>query len=182
MTISADSYTVIETRLVLDHPLVQVAVDTLEHDGRRLPYFSIRSPVEAVAVVALTADGHLLLTRQYRHPIGQVIYDLPAGRLEPGEAPLAGAARELEEETGWRAGRLVPLGYYNQFPGTLRAGTHLFFATDLTRTAQHLDDDEELEVVARPFAEVLAGVLNGDFVDGSLQMGVLLAAQKGLAG
>ncbi len=181
MPISADSYTVVETKLMLDHPWVQVVVETLEHLGRRLPYFYISSPVEAVAVVALTGDGQILLTRQYRHPVGAVIYDLPAGRLEPGEAPLAGAARELEEETGFQAGRLEKLGYYNQFPGTLRAATTLFLATELSRTQQKLDEDEELEIVSLPFAEVLAGVLRGEFIDGSLQMGVLLAVEKGLA-
>jgi ADP-ribose pyrophosphatase len=181
MPISADSYSVVETQVMLDHPWVKLLVETLEHHGRRLKYFYLASPVEAVAVVALTGDGRILLTRQYRHPVQRVIYDLPAGRLEPGEAPLAGAARELEEETGYRAGRIEKLGYYNQFPGTLRAATNLFFATDLVKTRQNLDEGEELEVVPMSFAEALAMVLRGDFIDGSLQMGVLLTAQKGLA-
>ena len=181
MPISADSYTVVETKVMLDHPWVKMVVDTLEHHGKRLKHFYLASPVEAAAVVALTGDGQIIRTRQYRHPVGAVIYDLPAGRLEPGEHPLAGARRELEEETGYRAGRIEKLGYYNQFPGTLRAATSIFLATDLTQTEQKLDEGEELEVVRMPFAEALAMVLRGECVDGSLQLGVLLAAQKGLA-
>lgn len=178
--ITADSYTVVESRVVFDHAWVRLVVDTLEHKGRRWPYFSLESPVEAVATVAVTRDRQIVLTRQYRHPVRAVIYDLPAGRLTPGEDAATGAARELEEETGYRAGRMISLGRYNQFPGVLRAATNLFFAAGLTPTRQNLDEGEELEVVLMPFAEVLAMVLRGDYLDGSLQLGVLLAAHKGL--
>lgn len=179
-TTSAGSYTIVESRVAFDHPWVRMIVDTLEHHGRRAPYFYLESPVEAVATVAVTGARQIVLTRQYRHPVRAVIYDLPAGRLEPGEDPLAGAQRELEEETGFRAGRVKRLGYYNQFPGSLRAATNLFFAADLVRARQRLDEGEELEVVLMPFDEELAMVLRGECIDGSLQMGVLLAAQMGL--
>jgi ADP-ribose pyrophosphatase len=109
-----------------------------------------------------------------------VIYDLPAGRLEPGEDPCEGARREFEEETGYYPNRIEKIGYYNQFPGTLRAGTNLYFATDLTPTRQRLDEGEELETVLMPVSEVLRLILEGEFIDGSLQLGVLLAYQKGL--
>lgn len=180
--ISADSYTLVESRVLLDHAFVRMLGDTLEYQGRRRPYYYLESPVESVATLALTENREILLTRQYRHPIREVIFDLPAGRLSPGEDALAGARRELEEETGYRAGTLVPLGRFNPFPGSLKVTAHLFFATDLTPTLQRLDPDEELDLVLMPFDEVLAGVLNGEFIDGSLQMAMLLAAQKGLAG
>ena len=180
MTISADTYIVVESHIVLDHPRVRMTVDTLEHNGRRSSYFYLEGPTEAVATVALTSDGQIVLTRQYRHPLRAVIYDLPAGQLNSGEAPVDGARRELEEETGYRAGQLIPLGRYNQFPGTLRVTTHLFFAFDLSTGEQRLDDGEELEVVLLPSREVLAMILRDEAIDGSLQLGVLLAAQKGL--
>jgi ADP-ribose pyrophosphatase len=181
MPIAPEAYTVVESNTLLDHPLVQMVVDTLEYNGQRRSYFYLASPMDAVATVALTSDQRIILTRQYRHPLRQVIYDLPAGRLNAGEDPAAGAARELEEETGYRAARILPLGRYSPFPGSLRVTAHLFFAADLTHVGQRLDEGEELEIVLKPFAEVLAMVLRGECIDGSLQLGVLLAAQQGLA-
>jgi len=180
MTALADTYSIVESRIVFEHAQVRVIMDTLEHNGRRSPYFYLEGPGEAVATIALTADGQIVLTRQYRHPVRAVIYDLPAGRLNPGESSIEGARRELEEETGYRAERIVPLGRYNQFPGALKVATTIFLATDLAPTRQRLDEGEELDVVLMPVREALAMILRGEVIDGSLQLGVLLAVQKGL--
>jgi ADP-ribose pyrophosphatase len=173
-------YKLVSSQTLFDHPWVKIFHDLLEHQGQQINYFYLASPVEAVATVGLTADRKIILTRQYRHPVGQVIFDLPAGRLNLGEDPLSGALREFEEETGFYPRRIEPLGYYNQFPGTLRAATHLFFACDLQPTAQNLDEGEFLEIVFKPIKEVLDMILAGEFLDGSLQLGVLLALSKGL--
>jgi len=180
MTEKLSAYKLVRSQTVFDHPWVRIVQDLLEYEGKLFPYFYLASPVEAVATVGLTAQGEIILTRQYRHPIGQVIYDLPAGRLEPGEDPLAGARREFEEETGFYPRQIEQLGYYNQFPGTLRAATNLFFAHDLQATHQHLDPGEFLDVVLKPVSEVKEMILSGKIIDGSLQLGVLLALQKGL--
>jgi ADP-ribose pyrophosphatase len=175
-----DEYKVVQTRVIFDHPGVKIVIDTLEHFGRRRPYFYLASPVEAVATLGITGSGDILLTRQYRHPVGQVILDLPAGRLNPGETPLDGARREFEEETGYKPGWIEKIGYYNQFPGTLRAGTSLFFARRLEKTVQRLDDGEELDVVPVAADRLGAMILNGEILDGSLQLAYLLAQAKGL--
>jgi ADP-ribose pyrophosphatase len=175
-----DDYIVVDSRTLFDHPGVKIVVDTLEHNGKKRRYFYLASPVNAVATVGLTNANEVILTRQYRHPVGQVIYDLPAGRLNPGESPLEGARREFEEETGFYPRRIEQLGYYNQFPGTLRAATTLFFATDLRPTLQRLDEGEELDIVLKPVGEVLEWIIRNEIIDGSLQLGMLLAIQKGL--
>jgi len=172
-------YTVVDRKVLFDNPRARIVIDTIEHKGKQRPYFYLASPVEAVATVGVTQSNHILLTRQYRHPIGKVIYDLPAGRLEPGESPLEGARREFEEETGYYPQKIVRLGYYNQFPGTLKAGTNLYFASDLIQTAQNLDEGEELEIVPMPLANVLHMITNDEVIDGSLQLGILLALHKG---
>jgi ADP-ribose pyrophosphatase len=171
---------VVASHTLFDHPWVKIIQDDLRWHGREQKYFYLSSPVDAVATVGLTEAGEILLTRQYRHPVGQVIYDLPAGRLEPGEAALDGARREFEEETGYFPRHIQPIGAYNQFPGMLRVKTHLFFASDLMPSAQHLDEGEELQVVLLPVEKVLQMILQGATIDGSLQLGVLLALQHGL--
>jgi ADP-ribose pyrophosphatase len=172
-------FKLISSQILFDNPYAQVVLDTLEYDGVERSYFYLTSPVDAVATVSLTREGCIILTHQYRHPVGKVIFDLPAGHLEPGEDPIQGARREFEEETGYFPHRIVKLGYYNQFPGVLRAATNLFFATELERTSPHLEPGEILETVHLPVAEVIQMIINGEFIDGSLQLGVLLALHKG---
>ncbi len=173
-------FKLVSSQILFDNPYAKVILDTLEYEGIQRPYFYLTSPVDAVATVSLTNTGCIILTHQYRHPVGKVIYDLPAGHLQPGEDPIQGACREFEEETGYLPRHIEKLGYYNQFPGVLRAATNLFFATDLVQTTQHLEPGEILETVHKPVGEVIQMILNGDIIDGSLQLGVLLALQKGL--
>jgi ADP-ribose diphosphatase len=175
-------FKVVSSQILFDNPYAKVVLDTLEYDGIQRPYFYLTSPVEAVATVSLTNEGCIILTRQYRHPVGKVIFDLPAGHLEPGEEPLQGARREFEEETGYYPQQIEPLGYYNQFPGVLRAATNLFFASDLLKTTPHLEPGEVLETVHIPVDKVLKLILDGEIIDGSLQLGVLLALHKGKFG
>lgn len=176
----SSDYRVVNSKILFDHPWARIIVDTLQHHGIQQPYFYLASPVEAVATIGLTHQNKIILTRQYRHPVGKIIYDLPAGRLEPGEDPEDGARREFEEETGYYPNHIERLGYYNQFPGTLRAATNLFFAKDLVPTHQNLDAGEELDIQLKDVSEVLSMVLQGEIIDGSLQLGLLLALQKGL--
>jgi ADP-ribose pyrophosphatase len=177
------AWKVIESKLIIDHPFIHVRDDLLEHpdDGRRFHYFYLESPSDAVATVPLTEDGCVILTRQYRHPIGRVIYDLPAGRPKAGESPQQAAARELQEETGYLAAKWQKLAYFNQFPGAIQVGTYLFLAQELTSGEQNLDRYEDLEVVKMPFAEAMDLVMGGQVIDGSMILGLLLVVQKGLA-
>jgi len=135
----------------------------------------------ASAVVPLREDGQVLLIRQYRHAAGGYIYEIPAGKLAPGEEPRDCALRELEEEIGVRAGVLTPLLSILTTPGFTDETIHLFVARDLTPGRQQLDPDEVLEVAAVPLAEALAWIERGVIRDGktivALQA-VYLASQK----
>lgn len=174
-----DKVQILDTKVLFERMNVRILVDTIESGGHSRPYFYLEAATGAVATVGITNEGQLVLTRQYRHPIRQVIYDLPAGRLNPGEDPLDGARREFEEETGYYPEHIEKLGTYNQFPGTLRVETTLFFARDLRPTHQNLDEGEELDVFLMPVNEVLDLIAQNHFIDGSLQLGVLLAHHKG---
>lgn len=176
------AWKVVKSKMVIDHQFIRVCDDLLEHpdDGRRFHYLYLQSPSDAAATVPLTEDGCVILTRQYRHPIGRIIYDLPAGRPRAGETPRQAAARELEEETGYLAAKWQKLAYFNQFPGAMQVGTHLFLAQELSLGQQKLDRYEDLEVVKMPFAEAMDLVMQGQVIDGSMMLGLLLVAQKGL--
>lgn len=173
-------YSIVETKIIFDSPRVRITQDTVEHNGQRRPWFCLQGPGEAIACLALTADGQIVLTRQYRHGVRDVIVDLPGGVVDRGETLAEAAARELREETGYRAGRLEWLCRYVPFPGYLRVAMNIFLAADLVPGPQSLDEGEELEVILAPAAEVLGMILRGEIVDSSLQLAVLLAAQKGL--
>jgi ADP-ribose pyrophosphatase len=176
-----DNWEIIHSDSLLNTPWVRVIQDRLRHraSGQEMDYFYLTSPGEAVATVALTDDGKVLLTRQYRHPLRRIIWDLPAGAMRPGEEAMEAASRELVEETGYRAGEWTKLVYFNQFPGSMNIGTHLFLARELTWVGQNLDEGEELKVTAIPFEQALDMVVSGEVVDGALMLGLLLVAQRG---
>lgn len=170
----------LEQQVLFEHPAIRVLIDTLGRGDETRPYFYITSPVDAVAILALDKSGQVVLTREYRHPVRRELYSLPGGRIQPGEEPLAAAKRELAEETGYRAAHWQKLGYYYPYPGEMQAGTNVFFARDLTPGPQQLDPDEELAVQLVTTRALLADVLAGNYQDGGLQFGVLMAHAQGL--
>lgn len=171
------------------HPDVELLGSELLHEGRifrllresaRLPS-GLRQDVDvvdhpgAVAIAALDAEGRLLLVRQYRHALGEWLVELPAGRREEGEEPLEAARRELEEETGHRAARWTHLREIVPAPGFCSERIQLFLAEDLEAVpggGLDQDDDEELELLRRTPAELLAG----DWTDGKTLVAAALLA------
>lgn len=129
----------------------------------------------ASAVVPLREDGSVLLIRQYRHAAGGFIYEIPAGKLDPGEDPLACAERELEEETGHRAGRLEYLLTFFTTPGFTDEIIHIYLATELTPGVQHLEHDEVLDVVEMPLEHALQRIADGTIRDGKTIIGLQTA-------
>jgi ADP-ribose pyrophosphatase len=132
----------------------------------------------AVAIAARFPDGEILLVRQYRHAVGDWLVEVPAGRLDPGEAPLAAAQRELEEETGYRAGTLEPLGWVWTTPGFTNEKIWLFLARDLEATEQSLQADEVLSVEALPAGEALERALDGAIQDAKSVCCLVRAARR----
>src|SRR5439155_18171899 len=109
----------------------------------------------AVVVLALTPDGQVVLIRTRRYAVGQILIELPAGTLEKGEDPINCAGRELLEETGYLAGRLVPIGNFFTSPGILSEKMYAFAAYDLEKQKQALEQGEEIEVLATPFEQAV---------------------------
>ncbi len=140
---------------------------------------TIRHP-GAAGVLPFTKDGHVLLIRQFRHAAGGFIIEVPAGKLDAGEPPEHCAAREIEEEVGWRAGRLEPLGGVITTPGFTDEVIWLYEGHDLEAGHQELEADEVLDVLEVPFAEAVRMCVSGEISDAKTICAILLAhARRG---
>jgi ADP-ribose pyrophosphatase len=115
------------------------------------------------------------LVRQWRYPLGRHSLEIAAGRIELGHSPQETAARELEEELGYRANELRKLGEFFIAPGYCEERLFVYLATGLEESQQNLDDDEEIEVVRMPFAEALGRVHSGEIDDAKSIITILLA-------
>ena len=143
---------------------------TLRVDKAQLPDGAIagREVVEhpgGVAILPLFDDGTVMVVRQFRYPFGQVITELPAGKLEKGEDPTPAALRELEEEAGVRCGELTSLGCLYLSPGFSNEVLHMYLARQLTLAECHPDADEFLEVERIPFQALAEQVMAGAITD-----------------
>lgn len=132
--------------------------------GRTTERMVVRHP-GAVVILPLLPDGRIILVRQYRYAIGSDLWELPAGTLEPGEDPATTARRELQEEAGYRPGRLTELGAFYSAPGFCSERLWAYLAADLTPARLAGDDDEEIECVALTLAEVMAWAAAGKLQD-----------------
>jgi ADP-ribose pyrophosphatase len=119
----------------------------------------------AVAIVPFLDPDHVILIRQYRHAVGDYLYEIPAGKLKKHESPLKCARRELEEEIGYRARRFQKLSSIFTSPGFSDEIIHLFSATHLSKTAQDLEPCEVIESIELPLQEVLQMIRHGKIQD-----------------
>jgi ADP-ribose pyrophosphatase len=150
-------------------------------NGRRVDLDLVRHP-GAAAVVPFLDEDRVLLIRQYRHATGGEILEVPAGKLDPGEAPALCARRELEEETGYRAGRIEALSSIWTSPGFCDEVIHLFAAFDLEPTQQSLEPDEIIALVPMTLDEALAAIRRGEISDAKSMLCLLLAAERSTGG
>ena len=167
---------ILSSEPIYEGKLVKLYRDTVElPDGKQADREIVKHP-GAVAMVPLLPGGDVLLVRQYRTAARRILLEIPAGTLEPGEDPLIAAERELQEETGYKPGKLVRLGAQYTAPGYTSELIHLFLATELEAARLDADDDEFIEVVRLPFDEALRQVIAGEIPDGKTQVALLLVA------
>jgi ADP-ribose diphosphatase len=160
------------TRHIYKGKVVTLNVDTITlPNGVTVDLEVVRHP-GASAVVPLKEDGTVVLIRQFRHAAGGFIYEIPAGKLSPGEEALACAARELEEEIGYRAGSFELLSSIFTAPGFTDEVIHIYKATGLTRGRQQLDRDEVLEVVEMPLRKAITMIQTGAIRDAKTIVGL----------
>jgi ADP-ribose pyrophosphatase len=152
--------------VLLSNSLFQVARLRFEGPGGNEIVRDVVEHRGAAVILPLLDDGRVILIRNLRRTVGKVLWELPAGTLDPGESPEACAAREVEEETGYRAGKIEPLTAFYASPGILDERMHGFIATELTPSKQNLDTDEEIEVFPIPQWQVRDMLKDGHIEDG----------------
>ncbi len=134
-------------------------------NGRKAVYSMIRHP-GSTGIVPIMDDGTVLMLSQYRHVIGRYILEIPSGTMELGETPLQCARRELEEETGYRAGEMIKIGAVHIMPAYSDELIHVYLAKGLIPAEQHLDQDEIIETVRYPLDELMRFIDEGKITDG----------------
>ncbi|TGA98180.1 NUDIX hydrolase [Sporolactobacillus shoreae] len=137
-----------ESKEIFKGKIVHLFLDKVSlPDGRSASREVVKHP-GAVAIIAADDEGKLLLVRQYRYPMNKILYEIPAGKLEPGENPDDAARRELEEETGYQCEEMKKVSSFYSSPGFSDELLHVYFTHSLISGKQHLDEDEFLEVYA----------------------------------
>jgi ADP-ribose pyrophosphatase len=163
--------TTIDTTPIYEGRIISVQVDRVRlPDGRTAQRELVKHP-GAVAVLALL-DGRMLVVRQYRKPLERTLIEIPAGKLDPGEDPAGAAARELEEETGWRARTLTHLSSFYTSPGFADEIIHLYFTDELERGDAVPDEDEFLDVFTLSLEEAWDAIDDGRIRDAKTIMAV----------
>jgi ADP-ribose pyrophosphatase len=180
---SVESAQLLSSEVVYQGPLFRVQHDKLIEPGGLESERDVIRHNGSVVILAIDnakskKDPWVVVERQYRHAAGQFLWELPAGKLELGEDPLAGAQRELAEETGYQARKWKLLIEYYPSPGFLGESMKIFLAEGLLAGDAHPEEDERIELRLVKLSEVVKMIEKGFVVDGKTLAGVLFYARR----
>jgi ADP-ribose pyrophosphatase len=173
----------ISSETLFEGPLFRVVHDKLLEPGGRPSERDIIRHHGSVVILAMDTtkskrDPWIVMERQYRHAAGQFLWELPAGKLEPGEDAMAGAQRELAEETGYSAKKWKPFLVYYASPGFLGESMQVFIAEGLVAGDAHPEDDEQIDFRLVKLSDIVKMIDKGAILDGKTLCSVLLYARK----
>lgn len=164
----------IASKEIFDGHILHVYKDTVELPNGKEASRELIRHIGAVAVVPLTDDGNVIVERQFRYPLGQVITEIPAGKLDSfDEDRLEAIKRELREETGYVADEWMELGDYHPAAAYTDERITLYLATGLHKGERELDEDEFLDVIEVPLIDLVKDVAAGKITDGKTQVAIL---------
>jgi ADP-ribose diphosphatase len=165
----------LDTREVYRGRAIRVRVDSVVKPNDKKTTREVVEHVDCVVVLPVDSKGNILLVRQFRHPVGKEVLELPAGSIDPGETPEEAATRELREETGCKPGKLEKLGGFYAAPGYCTEYLHFFRATQLEKSPLRAEDTDEIEVVSVSPADIPALVASGKMCDAKTIAGFRIA-------
>jgi ADP-ribose pyrophosphatase len=169
---------ILDVRSIYSGRVIKLGVERVRLPNGNVAELEIVRHPGGAAVVALDELGRICLLRQFRHAAGGWIHELPAGKLDSGEAPLECARRELQEEAGRAARDWLSLGSYLSSPGVLTEVLHLFLARGLETVSATPEEHEVLEVEWLPLAEALEMAMDGRIRDGKTLVGLFRAERS----
>ena len=169
---------VLSTKRLYRGKVLSLDLDEVEEPGGVRVTREVVRHSGSVAVLAVQDDGRIVLVRQYRHPVNDLVWELPAGRLDEGESPEQAAQRELQEEIGHRAGDLRKIAFFYTTPGFCDEAMHVFRGTALEAAKAQGDEDERIEVQAFALPELAAMIDRGEIREGKTLVAVLLELRR----
>jgi ADP-ribose pyrophosphatase len=167
-----------ESKEIFDGRIITVRLDRIRFDDGQEMEMELVSHPGAAAVVPLLDNGRVVLIRQYRYTVDKYIWEIPAGRFNDREDSLSCAAREMEEEVGYRAGKILKLGSILTTPGFSDERIDIFLAKDLVKAERHLDPDEFIDVEDVTLDEALEMIARGEIEDSKTLIALFLTARK----
>ena len=152
-------------KVVYSGKIVNLVVDDIMIKGKEKVREVVQHP-GGVGILAEVAPGMIPLVRQHRYPVNRDVLEIPAGKIDPGERPEETAARELEEETGYRPLKIEPAFNYYPTPGYCDELLHIYYVSSVEKTRTRFDEDEDLEMETYTLEDAISMIREGGIKDG----------------
>ena len=172
--------TKIKSDTVYQGKMVNLRVDQVRLQSGRTSSREVVEHPGSVGIIPIDKDGNVILIRQFRYAVGELLWEIPAGKLDPGENPEDCAIRELEEETSYLAGRLEKVTSFYTSPGFSSEMLHLFIGTDLLPGRGQPDDDENIETYRLSREAIETMMKDGEIRDAKTLLGLATVISRGL--